>query len=320
MKLNSIISPRRFLTWPSWHLVYEWEDVFSDVLDVPLKCESRLRSRIRRLANRIGVPTMSSGHELVFVMGATTDMGKDLNGRTVPFIVDYFLPDSDYDAFAGALGAVDMVLISSRQVYDYIKDKGGCGTRFEHLPLSLPDKYMIAEDTVFNKEYDLVMLGRPSPIFKDFLDEYLRKHPAVSVLDRKIENGHFNFYSPSGELVGNADTRESYMELMRKSRVMLYSIPGIDGDRETNGFHPVTPRFLESIACGCNLLLRYEENSDTDFYELASFGKSIETYDDFEAAFDKALASPADMDVYSRYLRKHYTSVRAEKLRKCLEI
>lgn len=110
------------------------------------------------------------------------------------------------------------------------------------------------------------------------------------------------------------------MELMRKSRVMLYSIPGIDGDRETNGFHPVTPRFLESIACGCNLLLRYEENSDTDFYELASFGKSIETYDDFEAAFDKALASPADMDVYSRYLRKHYTSVRAEKLRKCLEI
>lgn len=107
---------------------------------------------------------------------------------------------------------------------------------------------------------------------------------------------------------------------MRQARCALYSTPGIDGgEARTNGYNQVTPRFLEEIACGCNVICRYKPNSDTEYYEMEKYWKNIETYEDFSIEFEKALFEEADMEFASKYLSKHYTSVRAYQLKELLK-
>ena len=110
------------------------------------------------------------------------------------------------------------------------------------------------------------------------------------------------------------------MEMMRKSRVGLYATPGMDGGREhTNGFNPVTPRFLEYIASGCHVLARYPKNSDTDYYELDKMSTRVESFGEFEKAMDDLRNKEVNIPHYSRYLANHYTSVRVQTLLKYLE-
>ena len=50
-------------------------------------------------------------------------------------------------------------------------------------------------------------------------------------------------------------SRDGYLDSMKKSRIALYATPGIDGgEKRTNGFSQVTPRFLEMVASGCNII------------------------------------------------------------------
>ena len=83
-------------------------------------------------------------------------------------------------------------------------------------------------------------------------------------------------------------SRDGYLDSMKKSRIALYATPGIDGgEKRTNGFSQVTPRFLEMVASGCNIIARYKTNADTDYYELEKFCQSINTYEEFEKEMDK---------------------------------
>jgi hypothetical protein len=241
------------------------------------------------------------------------------NSRTIPFIIDYFLSDEDFHKFAECLKSVPVVFISSREAFDHISSKimENITTKFIHLPLSLSDKYRITKDTKYTKEYDVVLMGRVSPLLKEWLDKY-RLTRNISVVDRRVEDGHFNYYATDGTYVGNADTRESYMQLMKKCRVFLYATPGIDNEKLTNGFSQVTPRFLEALSCQCHVLMRYKDNSDTRFYDLKSFGPSIENYDIFKKEMDKALCNDVDVNRYSLYLEKHYTSVVVKQLNEIL--
>ena len=108
---------------------------------------------------------------------------------------------------------------------------------------------------------------------------------------------------------------------MKLAKCGLYSTPGIDGgESRTNGFSQVTPRFLELIACGCHIIARYKQNSDTDYYQLGNFSQSIDDYKSFERALDLSRDSIVDMNKYSKYLSNHYTSNRVELLSKFIEL
>lgn len=122
------------------------------------------------------------------------------------------------------------------------------------------------------------------------------------------------YYTSKGECLGDINTREKYMGLMRKSRCALYSTPGVDEGKRTNGFNQITPRFLEFVSAGCHVISRYANNSDADFYEMEKFSMRADTYEDFERALDYARTTDVDMNAYSAYLEKHYTSVRVKQL------
>ena len=111
------------------------------------------------------------------------------------------------------------------------------------------------------------------------------------------------------------------MKLQAQGRATLYGVQGyLDGF--TKGFYHMTPHFLEIIACGCHVLSHYpsgKDGKDAQYYEFDKFSPSIETYEEFESAMDKALNSEVDMDMYSSYLKKHYTSTRVSELKELLK-
>ena len=232
----------------------------------------------------------------------------------IPNIIDFFLEKKDLPLFYSRYSNAPVVLISSKEVFDYLKAEN-CPIPINHLALSISDKYSITPTTKYKKEYDLIIMGRQNPILEKYIDRYAADHPDLLYVYRKFVNGEFLYYTSKGELLGNIDNREDYMNLMRKARIGIYSTPGIDGGEErTKGFNQVTPRFLEYIASGCHILARYPQNSDVDYYNLSSIAPSIDTYEQFEAQMNNAKNNEVDMKKYSEYLSHHYTSVRAKEL------
>lgn len=145
--------------------------------------------------------------------------------NTVPYIIDFYLTDDKIEQFVRMYRNAPLVFISSRQVFDYLISKN-TGLNLRHLPLSLSDKYQLDDEVMEKKTYDIILLGRISPTFEEFLTRYLKEHPGVTVARKKVEGGKFNYYDEDDQFVGNTDdTREDYMNLMQKSRFMLYTTP-----------------------------------------------------------------------------------------------
>ena len=154
---------------------------------------------------------------------------------------------------------------------------------------------------------------------ESYLKEYIERKPNFKYVYRIQKDDKFLYFTSEDEELGNIDTRSKYMDLMKESKCVLYSTPGIDGgEKRTNGFSQVTPRLLEIIACGCHVIARYKENSDTNYFELGKFSKNINSYDEFESDLEKKLKEPVNMEFYSDYLKQHYTSCRVKELKELI--
>ena len=66
------------------------------------------------------------------------------------------------------------------------------------------------------------------------------------------------------------------------------------------------------------MIARYVPNPDTEYYRLQDFSESMETYEQFEKAMDDAMKHDVDMNKYANYLAQHYTSVRAEEIKRII--
>jgi hypothetical protein len=238
----------------------------------------------------------------------------------IPCMIDFYCREKDeLQQFYKRYDKCPLVLISSKEAYDFLVSMK-CPLNIKHLPLSISDKYRINDKTIFNKKYDVVMLGRQNVVLQGFLNKYSEQHHDVTYVYGKKEGRDFRYFDQSGLDLGCMSTREDYMNLMQQSRIGLYATPAMDGGRtDTNGFNQVTPRFLEYIVNGCHVIARYPKNPDTDFYELDKMSTRIETYEQFEKVMDKLRCEDVDVSCYSQYLKKHYTSNRVQMLLSYLE-
>lgn len=314
MKLTSIISQRKSQHWPSWDLVYEWEDIFARTLNLSILDEKPpLKHRINIILSRL---LSFKDKSFIFEMGPFHNNRYDNNQKVIPCIIDFFLKDDILPYFIEVYKKNPIVLISSKEVLDHLIQKEvDKHINIGHLPLSISDKYKIDGNTKFEKKYDLILMGRQNPVLEEYLKTYIKDHKDFIYVYRILKNDEFMYYSSNGECLGNINTRDKYMELMRMGKCGLYATPGIDGgEKRTNGFNQVTPRFLELIACGCHVIARYKKNPDTDFYEIEKFSNNIESYQEFEKALDYARSNEVNMSFYSNYLAKHYTSERVKQL------
>lgn len=321
MKIEKIITKRFYNRYNVYHLVWEWEDVFKEELNAELctdwNCSALFnRNPYLRVIGKLYscLPLTTKKPALVIEMdpiGRNTEQNNKSN--IIPWIVDFYLhTDTELKQFYKRFDKHKLVLISSRSVFDYLQEVG-CPLPIAHLPLSISDKYRIGRETCWHKEFDVLLAGRQNPVLLNFLNTYCETHPDVSVISCKKENGHFNYYNQHGVFFGNADTREGLIELMKKSRIGLYSGKGMDQDYcrvSGSQFSQITPRLFELLVTGNHVIARYEDNSDSRFFELGDMFPCIDTYAAFEQEMDKALHSEIDKEQYCQYLEKHYTSTR----------
>ena len=306
------------MKWPSWDLVFEWEDEMVNSIPNAKLFHAKdfciadkpffeiLGSEIGFNHNTLLLHGENSFH---FEMTAVARRNRIWNQSNISTcVIDFFATKNWLHTFYKMHNRVKQLYVSSKEVYDFLQTNNP-EREVKHLPLTISDKYRISKDTKYDKQYDLVLVGRQSPTMMDYLHTYEKAHPITYVYRGKIDGNNFPYYANNGKFVGYGNTREEYFNLLRYSRTVMYSTPGIDDGKQTNGFHQVTPRFLEAIASGCHVISQFIDNPDTDFFELDKMSQRVKCYKDFEKAMDYALSTPVDMQKYSQYLEKHYTSI-----------
>jgi hypothetical protein len=303
----------------SFSIVYEWENIISQELHLKICKHSKITDWIyRQIEHRLNARDFlhyflpsSSGLSLLFVMTASTSKNCRLTKNTIPVIIDFWLRDSELYLFYENYKHCPLILITSLEVFYYLKEHN-CPLNIEHWPLSLPDNLRLSPDDLFDKEWDLAILGRANPYFSRMLKRYSDEHPDFEYILGSDNIDRRFFFTNKGNCVGNAVGRQAYLEMLRRTKISLYTTPGLDEAKfETDYFNQVTPRFLEMIASGCLVLAHYPKNADTDYYEMEKLCKDINSYEEFETLLD----AYRDLDKvpivkYSEYLSVHYTSQR----------
>lgn len=325
MRIAHIISKRRFEHWPSYDLVYEWEDEFSKQLSIPICSQSRLLRHFiandyPHVFNLYYHPLQFSQRYLYFDMNTRRNDLTALNSsRIIPIVIDFFVDKHSLESFYARYSHHPLIFITSKEAYSFLL-RNNCPLRIEHLPLSLPDKYpILPQSELIKKDIDVLLAGRQNKVLFNFLREYQVSHPNLLVVSQSNDNS-FHYVSNTGASYGNIDTRSTYLQLLRRSKCILYSTPGIDGgEQRTKGFNQVTPKFLEAIMAGCHVIARYPQNEDTDFYQLNLFSPSVDSFDLFRQLLDKALSTCPDMLLYSEYLSRHYTSQAIQRFKEIIQ-
>lgn len=330
MIIEGILS-KRHLPYRFWmDLVFEWEDVLSDMLNIPFKNDFLIDDRRTvRILNR-KVCGLFKGKVGQFLIGRANLLKFDITTyssefcnypNVVPIIIDFYDRVPDLSRFYERYSNHRVIFISSKEAFDLLR-KNGCPLNIYHLPLSISDKYRITSSSTFDKKYDLLIMGRQNPVFEKWLLEYKAKRTDFtyvhSIWEQKhpLDRGTRVYYTSEGTRLGPIKERQDYIRFLRSSRIALYSTPGKDANTGDHryGFNQVTPRFLEFLACGCNVLCRYDSSPDTRWYELDKYWPSIENYSQFEEAMDNARIESPNIAFYSDFLERHYTSKRVECL------
>ena len=298
-------------------VLFEWEDVISDVLGWPLRNHFTRSRLVGALCYRLPhIAPIFRPRKLSFSYNLySRDAFKANYKEIIPCIIDFWLTqDKEFDAFYRSYDKCPLVLISSREVYEVLI-KRNCPLKIAHLGLSISDMYKLSDVDFEAKDIDAAVVGRTSKVLLDYCKRYAASHSSFTYVYRDVSKGCY--MDNKGRVVVRAENRTSYMNLLKRVKVGLYSTPGIDGDRMV-AYNQVTPRFLEYIVSGCHVLSRYPKNPDTDFYELSSITPQISSYEHFESEMDRALSKPVDAEFYDYYLTKHYTSSRAKELSRIL--
>lgn len=311
----------------SFDTLYEWEKILADKLGLKIEKQSKIinwvyrqieiRLKIRDFVHHFFPITSLS---LLFVMdGGTLKMCR-FTKNTIPVIIDFWLEENQLKLFYENFKHCPLVLVTSAEVYHFLLNHN-CPLNIEHWPLSLPDSQRLSSDAIFDKKWDLTLLGRTNPYFLEMLERYCKKYPDFEYVlgNNNIDNRYF--YTNKGKKVGHAIGREAYLEMLRATKISFYTTPGLDlAKKETNFFNQVTPRFLELIAGGCLVMAHYTKNADTDYYEIDSLCKDIDSYEEFEKQLNMLREiKQVPIEKYVEYLNKHYTSERISLLVEILE-
>lgn len=318
-----LITKRRYIYHPSWHIVYEWEEDIYNNLQIPLslddknlyskipKGKGKLYDILCKIDNLYSRKRKSSDNAFFFLMNIFDYFPVYPCARniSIPYIIDFFVDEDKLAYFYTKFKKCPLVLVSSFEAYNFLKERK-CLLNVKCIPLSLSDRYKISSEYI-EKKYDVIALGRTNPILMEFLETYLKENPNVEFVYQKNSNkGDYAYYSTKTGKIGEANSRADYMEILGKSKIALYSTPGMDNSRSTNGFNPVTPKFLELISKQCHIIARYPDTEECRFFEMGKISRHIDNYQLFKDTMNKYLATPVDLKLYGEVLEKHYTSKR----------
>ncbi|WP_276373177.1 hypothetical protein [Chryseolinea sp. H1M3-3] len=307
-----------------WDIVFEWEDELSSTLNVPLIPVGKRYDQIykpglfKKILNRLNAYQRCDQfffspekYYVAFHIGPAGVYSFYTRNNVIPIIIDFWKHE-DLRRLESVFAICPVVFVTSREVYDYLKE-AGVKLTIELLSLSLPDKYFNQSDGLF-RDIDIIQMGRSNATLDEFMTQYLKDYPATHYVCAKKTGNNVNIVSNKSGVLGVFKNREDFIGLLKRSKVSLVSAPGLDEDKvRTGGFAPVTPRFLESAACGCKLIGIYPDNADFNHYGIKEVCVSVKNYDQFKNILTSYLEAKTIPD-HGAFLQKHLTSKRANEM------
>lgn len=324
-KLCKILTVRRYCNSASFRSVFEWEDVIANKMGLQFKYDTfykryKICARIEKyLSTKVYHALVRKKEELClfFVMTASIRSLCILDKNIIPVIIDFWLTTEDLPAFYKAYKECPLILITSAEVFSFLK-QNNCPLPIEHWPLSLPDNVEVE----YNKKiYDFCFIGRKDPFFVEMLNRYVEKYSDFEYVINNDDIENREYQTNKGIFIGKDTGRESYLDIIKKSKISVYSTPGVDKAKNVAGrFNQVTPRVLELISGGCYVLGHYPDNPDTEYYDLKSVVPQINSYSDFEFYMNLYRSKPSrDIVECRNYINKHNTSSRVVLLKNILK-
>lgn len=322
----SIISKRKYETWPSWYVVYEWEDILSEKLGVDLefiddsslgaRIKSKWRHMVFRYFHKIAFGKVDvQNMRLAFIMNAN-DYCLYVDRNVIPIFLDF--PEKMVSIIVEKTKMLPFFFVTALEVYDLLKNYGS--ENVIYLPLSISDMYF--SDIVPTKKIDVIQFGRKNPVLHEWMMGYVTAHPEVEYVYQS-NNGSLTYLSTTRGNLGKFDKRKEYIDLLKSCRISLVSTPGMDKSRMDFGnVDFFTPRFFESAAFYCHMLGRYAENNEADFLKIHSVCFNVKTKMEFFDSMDKMLKLPNEINVckYKEFLDFNLTSKRADLIKTVMQI
>lgn len=320
MEIN-ILSERSYCMWPSYFIVYEWENVMADVLGCNIytfgdgKIAKIKRGLERRWVNYGGKSKAQyvmdgDKYNLFWVMSAAKYNLLPMQ-NVIPIYLDF--PDNMVDTILYATERLPVFFVTCKDILNMMVSKGATNVRF--MPLSISDEHLIAKP---EKSIDVIQFGRKNEILHEYMLDYCKRNPDVEYVFQ-TENASLVYCSTTRGEIGKFDTRKEYLDLIKKCRISLVSTPGSEGHSRFGNIDFVTPRFYESAAFYCRLLGRYTDNEETRDLHLSDVCPNVRNYTEFEEHMDRYLRENGDWKKQMEFIQQNLTSRRAEYFRECLE-
>lgn len=311
--------------YPSHKIVFEWEEILAQQLNLKIRRGNWFVDKYHRAFEKYDLTSLyhalciKKSLKLDFIMCAQLYKKCEYNKNTIPVIIDYWLDDKEIPAFTEVFKNCPLVLLTNKEVYDILKENK-CQLNIEHWPLSFPDYYELKKKDIPDKQYEFTVIGRPNPFFIRLLDKYCENHSDFTYLMNNGEINNRKYINHLGEVVADGNTREDYLNMIKRTKISCYTTPGMDEAKsDTSRFNQVTPRLFEMLANGCMVIGHYpQQGADVLWYELDKIIPNVNNYDEFEKILDSMRVSTFDYDYVKSFLDKHYTSKRAMMLRNIL--
>lgn len=311
----NIISERNYCLWPSYHVIYEWEDIFAQNGFNLVVCKNGLPDRtVRRIRNyikeKLGGTFRYNGRTYNFRWILDAKVYRRYTGlNTIPIFLDF--PVHMVEEINRVTKELPFYWVTCHDIYLKLKECGSKNVLF--IPLSISDKYFTG--IVPEKKIDVIQFGRKNSKLHEYMMEYCRRNPETEYV-YQTENGSLTYESTIRGNVGKFDTRKEYFQMISSCRVSLVSSPGMDNSRDFGGIDFITPRFYESAANYCYMIGRYADNQEAKSIGIDRVCPNVSSYEEFERLMGSYLNSEGftQKEAFDQFLRENVTSARIKSM------
>lgn len=322
----SILSERAYQHWPSFDVVFEWEDIIAPAIGAKIVTfEDGIAGKAIRKLKKFCLKWNKNWHakycisdiskcKLMWVMSAGEYRFLPIK-NIIPIYLDFSI--DMVDKIIVATKSLPLFFVTCKDIYNIFVQKGVTNARF--MPLSISDKYY--SEVIPEKKYDVIQFGRKNTVLHEYMQNYCKMHPEIEYI-YQTGDGTLTYTSTKRGNVGKFDTRKEYVDMIKSCRVSLVSTPCCDKGRteEFGNIDFVTPRFFESAAFYCHMLGRYTCNDEAQSLNLDSVCPNVRSYEEFEQTMDKYLGSEDwDWTIQREFVKKNLTSERAKFIKKEIE-
>lgn len=319
MEIIKILSTRGSNTKVYSDLIYEWEDDYSIALNAPIygysfykekilhfTCSALNRLHLTKLMQLVDRLFRSDKKSLVFTLYPFSKFNSRTGCNKIPFIIDFDYR-VDLKTFYNVYRNCEKVIISSRVAYEYLKTNN-CPLNIVYVPLSIKANLKLKRIDINERKYD-IFIARQNPILMEYLKRYEDSHTDVHYIVRRWEDNKLYscnaYYSNKEGRLGEFSDRKAYFNLLCNSKVAFYSTPGSDMP-EKRFMNHVTPALLEYITAGCQIMIRWVDTPDSEYFNLPQNFENAQTYEDFERLLNHYRSTTENgFDKCDKYLEKY---------------